>query len=84
MSIQKLMSTNQVMNQLNLCMWEKLICYVEFKGGEINIQDSFWYPEFGKELCNKRLLIELLDKKLTTNISYFNNLSYDSDIFFNL
>jgi uncharacterized heparinase superfamily protein len=40
------------------------------EGGKINIEDSFWYPEFGKKIPNKKIMIDLIDghSKLTIGL----------------
>lgn len=55
-------------NYLELKFMNEFICRIKWLNGDVTINDSFWYPEFGKMEKNKHIVVTFHTKNLTSII----------------
>ncbi|AOE50146.1 alginate lyase family protein [Kangiella sediminilitoris] len=68
--IEVLTATN---NSVSLSVDESTKVEMSIDGGEVTIENSAWYPAFGKEVPTKTVLINVLGNTLVTEISVDND-----------
>ncbi len=59
-------------SDLKSCILKSKSHKIEVKifGGELNIEETTWHPEFGVSQINKKLVIKLTNHKIKTNIQW--------------